>query len=412
MNFNQEKIDFIINILEENENLIEENYNQKENLISIGNTLKTKIFSSIDGDEKTNKELVRYAVKEAFELEDRDIIVIQKDKIIIKLMDDEETINTAQDEDAGTIASRYNGINEKDLKSFYDDIFSPDEKECFFDSVAETFVRTQLIGRKLDNKNYEHNVFGLIQTIVTNRLTSLFDSHEEFFKGFSGYIFRIHFKEVFDYISELVLIELSKSNPHIMEFLKYYSLRVVILNGKKYQVPEIIDDNGFKWNVASLMPVIKVYIRASQTYDELEVEIEELNSKISKLYISKVSPVAYNQALNTEVKRLTQSISEDMSKLDRHLGVLKDKSDDAKVKNEIREIRTNLQNCRQEKERLTLKLLPKKQVTQYTELKRDSDTIVRQIKREELTLQRNEKQFLSIKDALTKALTSKKKLSS
>lgn len=409
MNFNRSEIDAIIVILEDNEDFIIENYNKKEDLIAIDTPLKNKIFNSLHGNEKSNKELVRYTIIEAFELDIKDIVVIQEDKIIIKFMDDNSTVEI-QEEETGTIASRYNGINENDLKSFYDDIFLTEEHEYFFDNVAEIFVRTHLLAKNINNKNYEENVFGIIQTIISNKLNSSFDSNKGFIKGFSGYIFRIHFKEVFDYISELMLIELSKSNSYIMEFLKYYSLRIVILNGKKYKVPEIIETNGFKWNVASLMPVIKIYIKAAQIYDELDSKIQYINKKIKTHYIFNATPVAFNINLNTKIKQLTQNISEDAVKLDRHIAILKDKTNDSKLKGQIKDIRKNLQHMRDKKTSLTDKLLPKETVTKYMELKRELDALVRQLKREELTIERNEKQFVSIKEALTKALSSKKKL--
>ena len=407
MNFNESDIDTIIDIIEENEDQIEENYNQKEDLLSINSDLRSKIFNSIEGYDKANKELVRYAVKEAFELEDRDIIVIRKDQIIIKLLDD-NSIPEVADEDIGTIANRYNGINEEDLKSFYDDIFLQEENEDFFDNIAEVFLKTYLLGKKPDNKTYEQNVFGIIQAIVTNKLISCFDHHEGFFKGFSGYILRIHFKEVFDYISELILVELSKSNGYIMDFLKYYSLRVVILNGVKYDVPEIIDDKGFRWNVASLMPVIKVYIKSAQAYDNLDIKLDYLEDKIFDFYVSDVSPIAYNKAINSEIKNLTQDISESISRMDRYIYTLKDTPNDAQLKNDIIEIREDIHNMRVKKDMLSTKILPRETITRYTDIKKESDTLNRQLMREEKTIERNEQQFVSIKNALTKALTAKK----
>lgn len=407
MNFNESDVNNIINILENNEECIEEDYNDKEDLICINSDLRSKIFNSLTGSEKENKELVRFSVREAFELDNRDIVVIQEQQIIIKLLDD-NSIHEVNEEDIGTIANRYNGINEDDLESFYNEIFLKEEDDEFFYTVAESYVKNHLLSKKLDNKTYEQNVFSTIQSIITKKLMNRFENHDNFFKGFSGYIFRIHFKEVFDYISELLLIELSKSNGYVMDFLKYYSLKVVIVNGVKYDVPEIIEDSGFRWNVASLVPVIKVYIKSAQACDSLEMRQEYLNNKLEDHYISNTSPVAYNHAINSEIKKLSQDILEDRSKLDRYIGTLKDKPNDIELKQEIQEIREDLQFMRDEKEMLLNKVLPRDTINRYTELKKEADTIFRQIKREEQIIERNEKQFISIKDALTKALTSKK----
>ncbi len=404
-------LDTIIEILESNENLIEYDYNGKEDLISVNKLLKDEIFLFLDKqDEEINKkELVKYAIREAFELEQRDIVVIKVDQIIIKLLDD-ESMQEVKEDAKNTVANRYNGINEDDLKSFYDDVFSQEENEDFFYYVAEVFVDVYILDKRIDNKEYEQAVFPIIQSIVSEKLINHFDRNDEFFKGFSGYVFRIHFKEVFNFMAELILTELAENNDVIINFLKYYSLNVVILNGKKYKVPEIEADNGWKWNVASMMSIIKVFIKAEIALEVLEEDIETLDKEIVELYVSKVSPVAYNNALTSEIEKLHQDITYGAKRLDLHIDSLKDESDSVNLKREIRDIRHDLHGLRDEKEKLASKLISRDIILNYTELKRNMDTMLRQKVREESTIEKNEKSYVSIKDALVKALTSKKKL--
>jgi len=399
----------LIDILEANEDAIEENYNNKEDLVALNKSLRSKIFSFLDNVQVTNdkKELIKLAIREYFELEERDIVVIRENQIIIKLLDDESIQEVSQDEQ-GTIAGRYNGINENDLNSFYNDIFLQEEHEDFFYLIANKFVKEHLIGKKLDNKTYEQNVFSIVQSIITKELEENFDHNEEFFKGFSGFVFRKHFKEVFDYIADFILNKLAESNDYIISFLKYYSLSVVIVNGKRYKVPAIEAEDGWKWNVASMMPVIKVFVKADTAVFTLENEIHELQEKTIEYHISNMSPVAYNSNIKKEIDEIRQEVLYEAKRLDAHVVTLKDDMSNNKLKNEIKDIRQNLQNMRLNIKRLEDKIITKDKIIKYTDLKRDLDSKVRYKEREEVVLKNNEKSFNSIADALVKALTSKK----
>lgn len=404
-------INNIMDILEANEDCIEENFNNKEDLVAINKKLRDKIFLFLKNkDEGINKkELVRHILREYFELQERDIIVIRDNDIIIKLLD-EQSLHEVTEEEKNTIANRYNGINEDDLVSFYNDIFLQEDSEDFFFFIAQEYVNKHLIFKRLDNQNYEKNVFSSIQNIITDQLVEDFDHNEEFFRGFSGYIFRIHFKEVFEFIAELILIKLSESNDYIIEFLKYYSMSVVIVNGKRYKVPEIQASNGWKWNVSSMAPVIKVYVRAEEILDKLNKNINLLEKKATQLYVHDLSPVAYNNTLNKELEKIRQEMVYNNSRLDKHIATLKDDQSNQSLKLDIQNIRQELQDFRADLTRLESKLVKKDTILKYTDLKRDIDTKVRQQEREEKVIETNQDSFYSIVDALVKALTSKKTL--
>ncbi|HUH41606.1 MAG TPA: hypothetical protein VLZ29_00635, partial [Sulfurimonas sp.] len=256
-------LDSIINIIEENSDLIEYDSNEKKDLICMGKdlTLKLTHFTShITNEEINKKELLKHAIREALELEKSDIVIIKKDQIFIKLFDMSNYREVSESE-KNTIAERYNGISEEHLISFYKNFFIKDENKYFFYEVAEQFVDVYLLEKKIDNITYEKYVFSFIQAIIIEHLENLFDNNPEFFKGFSGYVFRVHFKEVFGYIANMILSEVSVSNKYMIDFLKYYSLNVLVIDGQKYKVPEIEAENGMKWTVSSMMSIVKIYMK-------------------------------------------------------------------------------------------------------------------------------------------------------
>ncbi|MCW8895040.1 MAG: hypothetical protein OQK48_01655 [Sulfurimonas sp.] len=406
-------IDSIIDMLEDNDHLVEYDYRGKEDLILIPEALSQGVIALTNNitDEIVNKkELINFAIREAFGLISSDIIAIRNNQILIKLFD-ESTIREVAEDEKNTIANRFNGINEKDLKSFHDDIFSKTENKDFFYFVAEDFVNMFFIDKKINNVTYEKYVFSFIQSITTELLVETFDHNYEFFKGFSGYIFRLHFKEVFGYIADLVLLEISTSNRYMMDFLKYYSLDIVVQNGIKYKVPEIEAKNGLKWNVASMISIVKIYTKMDMSIKEIKIQKAELSKAISKFNAGGISPVEYNSTINKAINKLTVDINHGMKRLNIHADMIdsaKDESTKKVLKDDFILMKKDIQAQKDEKDRLTSKLINKNDLAQYTSLKTEMDALVRQERREEVILAQNKEAYMSIKNSLIKALTSKK----
>jgi hypothetical protein len=150
----------IVDILQKNKSLIELNYHDNQNQILIAEELKKKFDEFINNhDEQINKkELIKHVVKIGLELKDNDIIIIKDDKIFIKLVSQMKKTSIGE-KDKNTIAGRYNGIDENELISFYNEYFSEEQREDFFQLVANTFGNRYFIDGMIDNTEYEKYAF-------------------------------------------------------------------------------------------------------------------------------------------------------------------------------------------------------------------------------------------------------------
>lgn len=408
-------LDAIIDIILENEDSIEYNYNNKEDLICLQKDLTLKLVhfvNRIDNEEINKKELLKYAVREAFELNENDIVIIKNNQIFVKLLDS-SSVREVKDEEKNTIAGRYNGIQESELVSFYNDFFLKEVSVDFFQIVAEQFVDIYMLDKKIDNFAYEKYVFSIIQSIITEQLTNSFDYNENFFKGFSGYIFRIHFKEVFGHIANLVLSEMISSNNYIIDFLKYYSLNIVVLDGQKYKVPEIEAENGLKWNVISMISVVKVYIKTKLSLEDIKDKKYQLIETLKSLLIDSLSPIEYNSNINKEIEKISQSLVHTTSKLDIYvdsLNTLKNDADKTVLRNNVEQVKKEIQVLKNEKTKLISKMIKKETLNKYNDIKKEIDSLIRQERREERIIEQNKESYASIKNSLVKALSSKKVL--
>jgi hypothetical protein len=406
-------LDEIVDILQKNKSLIELNYHNNQNQILIAEELKKKFDEFINHhDEQINKkELIKHVVKIGLELKDNDIIIIKDDKIFIKLVSQMKKTSVSE-KDKNTIAGRYNGIEENELISFYDEYFSKEQREDFFQLVANTFGNRYFIDGMIDNTEYEKYAFKYMQDIIIELLGQNFDSDEEFFKGFSGYVFRIHFHESFEYLADFILHELIASNDKVIEFLEYYALQVVVINGEKFRVPELRSDDDLTWNITSITTVAKTYIKAKDIIDGFEDAIDKLDEAQFSLMVDDMTPVEYNQDLYQERDELVEDIeeaSDDYRVLSDEYHTLKTERERTASKTQLADLKLEIKSLEEAKDEVLSDILDNSVLLKFKKLEDDINNLEKQIKSKTKAIQINEKTYNIVKDILSKALVAKKK---
>ena len=406
MNLEQE----IIYLIEDNNDLIE--YTQNK-IIILHSMLRDGIYELVKEskeDENEAKEFIRAAIRKALKLKDSDIIVLKKDHIFIKVFNEVKR-NKVSSSEAKTIAGRFNGIDKSEFDDFYDEYFSKEESKSFFDFIVKEFVEIYFINKKIDNNTYEKNVFGYIQDLIIKQLISEFDYCIEFLKGFSGYIFRIHFNEVFESIAEFILNEISISNDYMIDFLKYYSLNVVIINGNKYTVPSLENDKGLKWNVISMLSIVKVYTRTRTFILKLQKDIHRLDEQILKLYKNDLTPVEFNNLYKQEKNKLSNKLQKEGKVLAELLDAVQrteNRNNKDNIRKKIEKVKEDIVVIKKAIENLSAKEISRKTIEMYIKLEREMETMLRELKAQEKILSQNKESYMSIKKSLVKALISKK----
>ncbi|MEA2100824.1 MAG: hypothetical protein U9P72_11920 [Campylobacterota bacterium] len=408
-----EQLDYIMDVVNSNDNLIEHDYKGKENQVLISKELADKIitFTKSIKDEKVDlKESVKLIIRKVFNLCSTDLVLFKKGNIFIKLFA-EDTKKVIDEKDKGTIAQRYNGIDEEDLESFHDEFFENEAHKNFFPAIAQEFIEIYFNQQGITNSVYEKNVFGYIQNITFEHLVSMYDNSDGFFTGFAGYIFRIHFNEVFEYIADIMLEKISIGSSSMIKFLEYYSAGVIVTDGHKYQVPTIKTEDGLRWSVVSMLSIAKIYSKTTKSIITLEKKITEGKTVISELYIDALSPIEYQANFIKSRGEIENEIEVIKRELDKHLDVLALEKDVEKkkiLKKDIENIKNELSNLREEKQELSTKVIGAGIIKQYTELQKDIDLLKRQLQRAKQIIVQNKESYLSMRDSLVKALISKR----
>ena len=411
---NEQILDAFVELIEENENFVLYDYKGKENQILLKESLVILISDFLDKKLQKSKydikELIKAYIRAAFELSDNTVVINKNGNIFIKIID--ESVQKKVDEkDKNTVKNRYNGVKEEELKAFYDEFFADEENKDFFYEIAKEFVHKYFIIKKISNDEYEKNVFSYIHAITLEKLVAMYDNEDGFFLGFAGYIFRIHFKEVFAYISELILDEIAISNRYMMDFLNYYSQDILVVKGVKYKIPHIEADNGLRWTVPSMLSIVKIYTKAKNSILTLKKERSEYQKRVQKFYVNGLSPVKNNELLLSEKASIeieTEHTVRSINILNDKLDMTKDPKKKVLLKEELAREEETLKQLKEKKQETLQKVVKQNGLSEYVALQKDLDTLTRKLQREKKILKQNEIAYNSIKSSLVKALISKR----
>ena len=410
-----ENYDDIIDIFYDNENFIEKNYQSKEDQILIHSELIIKLVTYLKKPiyNTINKtKLVKELIKDVLELGDNDLIIIKKDFVFIKLYDDKTRENIVAHE-VETVENRYNGINQFELESFYNEQFKEVNIDIFFFNISNLFFQKYFIDTKITNEMYERDIFKIIQKLIIEDLASKFDCSIEFYKGFSGYIFRKHFRLLFNFLAQKLLKEVAYSNDTVINFLKYYTLNIIVLKSVKYRVPEFTAQNNVKWHIVSIISIAKVYVKVQEYINQKDTSIKKLEDKIQLLYIDNISPIKYNEKNLEKFKKLNTLIEKNSLKIDNvhdSLHLCKNNDEELQLEQELEKLQDERSILRDKKSDLKSQKIKQTIIDKYNDFLNQIDSLKKECNTKQRILDQNKESYDSITNALINALTSKKKV--
>ena len=278
-------------------------------------------------------------------------------------------------------------------------------------NISYTIMEKYFFVYTIDNATYEKEIFKIIKKLLILHLVSTFNKEMEFNVLFSVYIFKKHFKLIFEYLSEYLMKEVAYSNQNIIHFLKYYSLDTLIVAMKRYSIPQIKDINGLRWNVVSMLSVLKTYVKTQDQLDEIQPTIDSLKKSIASFYKDGLNPEEHNLLVEQRYSSLSELILKNASRIASirdALFILKDETEIALAHRELQDAESQRLELREEKAQLTKSKIKQYRMLEYTNLVKQYDLIQHDIKPKKKIIEQNKSSYLCIKNALTKALISKK----
>jgi hypothetical protein len=395
----------LINLIVENEDKVDYDHNGIKDLNVIDGELYKDIIEHVKQlkDQSIDKkEYIKKAVKEAFELEDQDLIIVKKQQIVIKII---STIKRDINE------RRFNGYSEDEIEDLYNEYFDKKTLDNFIKDVSNSVYKYLFIRKQVTNEFYEKNVYTIVQSYIAKELVDFEDESNEFRKGFAGYIFRVNFIKVFSHISDQILEAISFRDEYLMNWIKYYNGQVIIKHNKRYEAPAIVNPDGQKYNPSALFGTIAMWFKTIEKIKNLKKRLYDLTKQLDKLKINDLSPIEYKEELLAERREIEKDIYDANEKVKVLLDekrLCKDVEKKYDINDEIQTLRTQIKDDKQDLEEINSQISSVDTVS-TKRLEEDKTRVQKDIEREEKALKQNKKIYNSIQSALVKALTSKRK---
>lgn len=393
----------IINLIQTNESLIDFNYNGIKDLIIIQNTLFTKI-STMTKD----KDLIKKSVRIALKLDNKALVIVKKERIVIKILINIKR-NTV-DEENPSEANRCNGYSIDEIEDLYNDYFDEDSLNDFIEDISYDVFKYLFVRTRVTNDYYEKNVYPIIQKLIIDKLDN-FDVDITLKKGFAGYILRVNFLEVFTYIAEDILESIAYRDEYLMNWIKYYHGKIVVDGNQRFEAPYLVNSDGQKYNPSAIFGTVAMWHKTNENILVFNKRLQDTKDKLAVLKIDNLSPREYKQEIVLE----RQGLEKDISDINERLEELLDerifvKDDDLKfdINEEIQELRQVLREDKSELNEMNLEVTSIDTDTSRA-LEENILRIQKNLMHEESIVKQNIKLYSSIKSALIKALTSKRK---
>jgi len=396
----------IIDLLNNNKEFIYYDYNDIKDLIVIDKKIYVQIQSNLKRLKKTEtqlKDILKQSIREALKLQQKDIILIKKEQIVIKIIKNIEKVENEK---------RCNGYSVDKIDSLYYEYFDDENSlKTFIASLSDDIFKYLFVRKQVNNDFYEKNVYAIIQRHILNELSDIDNANIEIKKGFSAYILRVNFLEIFSIISDNILEEISRRDGYLMNWLKYYNGQVLVEKNKRFEAPSIMNNEGQKYNPSAIFGTISMWYKTKEKITALKKRLHDVDNNLERLKINNLTPTQYKEELLKERRELEQYVSESNEKIKNLMDKkLLNKDEDLKydINDEIQALRHDIKEDRVDIEEIN-SMISSLDTVNTKRLEEDKSRIEKDINREEKALKQNVKVYKSIHSALVKALTSKRK---
>lgn len=214
--------------------------------------------------------IFRKAITEVFELEKRDSVFFMNGKVVIRFF---KRIKEER---------RFEGLPPEEVKKIVETIY-PENGEADMagdlDMIISTTADTTLNFAEIDNLFFNTRHIKVIQEGLVSFYKTKIEQDETVVNAVANYIFRESFYYIHELLAEKLLDLIEHKNKNAEAFLRYYNGSTSIQNGEKYIIPEIVDEEGQKWNIAAIVNFISQFVKNKALITKKENSMRVSNSE-------------------------------------------------------------------------------------------------------------------------------------
>jgi hypothetical protein len=400
-------------------------YKGKNDQMYINSDLKHALEDKINKSTEPidPKALLVFVIKKALKLSERDIVLVKRDDIIVKVFNTVNELDSsiASPKDKKSGEDRFKGYDQKEIEAHLASIFNSKELAGFITSSINELSAEQLNFSEISNAFFEQNELRIIRNHIAHNLSLNLIGEEEYLIGMAGYIFRQHFVDVHQQLAEALMEKVVHKDTHAKEFLFYYSGDVVVEKGKKYKIPALATLDGRTWLPKTTIPIFTTWIKnnkvlhsITQEHQQLAPTYTNLKSAVEK---TKKTMKVYQATLNNYQDKHKQA----MRDRDRYINKLEESLSKQESRNEYTRIRENVHNLKQHVNMLAQKINEQKEqmhqyklqnnalITEFKTIESQRQKLYYEMKTIQKNININSTAYHSIIHSLTYALTQRKK---
>ena len=274
----------IIKIIQTNRKHIKYPYQHQNDQIAILGKIRREVNREVaDTQESVNvRELIKYAIRVALDLGEKDVITQLKRKYIVKIFQKNSVLQAETDvEDPGKregIQNRYNGYTAEQIEETYKEIFERGDIKIgyFLKSAMKAVFKDTLDFRKIDNRYYEEKALKIIHAGIAKELTN-------YILGMTGYIMRRSFYQIHELMAIEIIERIYDKDTNANDFLIYYNGKTVLVDNQKYSIPSLETGDGRKWNNSSLIGICNLWMNTKKRKELYELKLVDTDIKLNEL---------------------------------------------------------------------------------------------------------------------------------
>lgn len=225
-------------------------------IISIPGEIRNPILNNFllfDTNVDYVRQVIRQQINQIFNLDTKDIIFFLRGRLTIR-------IYTPPKRFAEGVDKRFAGESVEDMEAMYQTYFPNgawEHIESFLDEVLEEKLNFGVI----DNFTFTRTFIAVFRSMIEILLLEIMKkSDHPRIEGFTGYVLRQNFHDIFIYTAKNLLLFVEKRDKNAESFIKFFVDEIVIdNNGNKIQKYAIIDTKQQRWNYSSILSVIMQY---------------------------------------------------------------------------------------------------------------------------------------------------------
>lgn len=227
----------------------------------------------------TLKEFIKNKLRNEVALKPKDVIVFMGDKVVVRRFIEQAELCKEK------LEQRYNGLPKEEVELIRKKTFQNIEAEQLVVTHAmDECTAGELSFGTISFSFYEKNYIKIIQKYLTKQLNEYAYEEEGVMIALSNMILREHWMFVHKFMADKLLDLLSKKDFNADKFIKSYSGDIAFESDNiKYRLPEIIDENGKKWNNVSIFSLIMQYKKSQESVEQkrqASIAIADKNSEV------------------------------------------------------------------------------------------------------------------------------------